>query len=327
MPQGLPNSNATNRDGGSGLERSAKQPSCITTRSSAAHLGLATRGRAELEAEVDLLKPVARTSERGDHDRLARLLAVERLEEVRLALDLHPVQPGDDVSDFQPTVSPDRAPQAGLLCGRAWWGLEDQDALGDTELASLLCLQERDPDRRSDHLATLDEAFDHLRHGVARDCEADAGRRSRGREDGGVHADQAPAAIEQRAARVSRVDRSVGLDHVGDGAARWRRCLTSEPRDHAGRERVIEPERVSDSQRNLPDLDLGGFPDSDWAKRTHGCFDFEHGNVFVGVDACKFCFVCCGLSVAVQKPDLSRVRAADDVKVGNNVALGVPHEA
>eukprot|EP00961_Rhodomonas_salina_P252833 3417469-Rhodomonas_salina.1 len=70
MPQGLPNSNATNRDGGSGLERSAKQPSCITTRSSAAHLGLATRGRAELEAEVDLLKPVARTSERGDHDRL-----------------------------------------------------------------------------------------------------------------------------------------------------------------------------------------------------------------------------------------------------------------
>ena len=46
--------------------------------------------------------------------------------------------------------------------------------------------------------------------------EADAGVRARRAVDRRVDADEAARAVEQRAARVARVDRRVGLDHVGD---------------------------------------------------------------------------------------------------------------
>ena len=52
---------------------------------------------------------------------------------------------------------------------------------------------------------------------VDRDREADA---LGGMNDGRVHADHPALRIEQRAAAIARVERSVGLDHVVDQVAR-----------------------------------------------------------------------------------------------------------
>ena len=73
--------------------------------------------------------------------------------------------------------------------------------------------------------------------------------------------DHPPAAVRERAARVARVERGVGLDHVVDdaaGAPRARRQRAAERRDDAGGDRAAEPVRVADRDDELADAQALG---------------------------------------------------------------------
>mmetsp|Transcript_8928 Transcript_8928/g.17474 ORF Transcript_8928/g.17474 Transcript_8928/m.17474 type:complete len:256 (-) Transcript_8928:301-1068(-) len=242
-------------------------------------------GCPELDFEFLPHKAVVAVPQRRHNHRLSRLLALEGPEEVHLAPDLAPVQARDDVTRLYAPERPHRSPEAGLVGWGAGGGVEDEDALRDAELPRLLCLQERDAENRPRHLAALDDLLHDLRDSVARDRKPDAGRRSAGREDGGVHPDESSAAVQERAAGVSGVDSGVGLDHVADRAAGRRRRLTSEPRDHPGGERVVQSEWVADGECNLTNLHVCRLSDCDGTQCVLGSFDLQHSNVFVRVDS------------------------------------------
>ena len=79
-------------------------------------------------------------------------------------------------------------------------------------------------DRAAPHLAVLHQIVDDALREIARHGEADPLIAAALAEDAGVDADQLAARVDQRAARVARVDRRVGLDEVlvvGE-ARRWR---------------------------------------------------------------------------------------------------------
>src|SRR5207248_10256889 len=88
------------------------------------------------------------------------------------------------------------------------------------------------------------------------DGEADAGRRARGADDGRVDADEPAAAIQERSARVARIDGRVGLDHAFQLAAVVAFDLPAQGADDAARERVIQAERIADGEDLLADQKL-----------------------------------------------------------------------
>src|SRR6516162_5449093 len=81
---------------------------------------------------------------------------------------------------------------------------------------------------------------DQLRHEpvdlVHGNGEADTSRRAGRTDDRRVDADEPAGAVEQRAARVSRVDRSTGLDDAADRPAARRLDLPIQGADDAGRQ-------------------------------------------------------------------------------------------
>ena len=90
------------------------------------------------------------------------------------------------------------------------------------------------------------------------EAEPDAG-------DGGVDPDDAARAVGERAARVARVERGVGLDHVLDDPRRRAgpgRQRAAERRDDTGRDRPGEAVRVPDRDDELADLERSASPSS-----------------------------------------------------------------
>lgn len=77
---------------------------------------------------------------------------------------------------------------------------------------------------RTAYLPVPDDGLNDGPERVNGDGKADACRGPRGRVDGRVHANQTTRTVQQRAARVARVNGRVRLDHVADGAAcaRWK---------------------------------------------------------------------------------------------------------
>ena len=93
---------------------------------------------------------------------------------------------------------------------------------------------------------------DHHLHHVGGNGEADALRAARAREDRGVDADEPPAEIDQRAARIAGIDGGVGLDEelvVGDAdlGARHRR-------DDAVGDGLADREGIADGEHHVADL-------------------------------------------------------------------------
>ena len=76
-----------------------------------------------------------------------------------------------------------------------------------------------------------------------------------GRRDLRVDADHVAAVVEQRAARVARVDRRVGLDHLVDREAVRRLDRAPEAGDDPLGGGAVEPERVADRDDEVADLD------------------------------------------------------------------------
>ena len=170
-----------------------------------------------------------------------------------------------------------------------------------------------------------------MRAGVASSRWADSSshrlRRSSGLRcragAGVVVADQAPGRVEQRAARVARVDRGVGLDHAADLALVDRADLAVERADDAGGQRLVEPEGIADRVDLLADLQVAAEADRQGLELVARRADAQHGEVAVGKRAHQF-----GLPLRlVGERDARAARSLDDVEIGDDVPAVVPDEA
>ena len=98
------------------------------------------------------------------------------------------------------------------------------------------------------HLAVGEELSDDPFRRVDGGGEADG---LRAWNDGGVHAYDAGAAVEQRPARIARVQRRVGLNDVVDQPPGGRPQRTAQRRYHARGDAVRIAQRVADGNRDL----------------------------------------------------------------------------
>jgi hypothetical protein len=172
-------------------------------------------------------------------------------------------------------------------------------------------------------MAARDELGDHAVHGVDRHRETDAGTRAGRAVDSRIDADEPAGAVEQRTARVSRVDRGIGLDQVPVHAAALVVERPIERGDDAGGQAPVETERIADGEHLLADAQVVARADRHRFERLAGRADEQHGDVMSLARTHQR-----GRIVpAVRELDRGLGRAGDDVHVRDDVPLLVPHEA
>mmetsp|Transcript_10703 Transcript_10703/g.43300 ORF Transcript_10703/g.43300 Transcript_10703/m.43300 type:complete len:494 (+) Transcript_10703:435-1916(+) len=260
---------------------------------------------------------------------------LDEVQEVFDGLDLFVIDVRDEVAqDERAVAAAHAADEPGVGARRARRGVHDEDAverLADArgEAAHDLVVGDGDADRGPQDAAEADDLVDDAADRVDGDREADAGRGARGREDGRVDADEAAVAVEQRAARVARVDRRVGLHAALDGSPTDALDLAADGRDDARGQRVIQAERIADGVHVLPDEELRRRADLDGSQHRPGRRDLEDRNVFLGLGPHEHGVVRRHRRfVARAEPrDRGFLRLVDDVEVRHDVALAVPHEA
>src|SRR3989475_6138756 len=154
------------------------------------------------------------------------------------------------------------------------------------------------------------------------DGETDARRGTTRAEDRGVDADHSAARVEERPARAAGVDRGVGLDDVAEPAAIRRPELAPERAHDADGERVVEPERVADGEDALADEERARHARRERHELLLWRLDPEDREVLLGSDADDL-----RLPVGlVGERHGEGVAVLDDVEVGHDVALTVPHD-
>ena len=133
-----------------------------------------------------------------------------------------------------------------------------------------------------------------------------------------------PEASMQCAAGVPGVDRGVGLDHVRDREPVGGRDLALKRRDDARGHGPVEPEGVADRDDRVADVELGRLAEGERLERVGGGVDLQDGDVGRVVLADELGLV--ALLVVAQR-DLDLLGAVDHVRVGDQMALVVDHEA
>ena len=113
------------------------------------------------------------------------------------------------------------------------------------------------------------------------DGEADADIAAGAREDRAVDADDLARHVDERAARVARVDGGVGLEEVVEGALADRAPLGA---DDARRHRLLEAEGRADGQHPVADLDLVGVAEGGRGEGA-AALEPQHGEIGALVDA------------------------------------------
>jgi len=212
------------------------------------------------------------------------------------------------------------ARDAGGLGGALGIELGRHHAAADAEVLRQLRGQVLDDeaDPGVPHLAVGDQVLHHAPRAIDGDGEADALRLP---VDGGVDADQLALDVEQRAARVPGVDRSVGLDEVGVSPV----LVVQRAADrahHAGGHRVREAEGVADRDHGLADHEIGRGPEGD-VRQVAARLDAHDRDVGVGVRSHQR-----GVELAlVGERHVDAARALDHVHVGHDGAVGRDDDA
>src|SRR6478609_11223949 len=196
-PLGQPTPRRHRAPGGWGAARCVEQPS-----RSAVALALA-------QGEFGRLRPAVALV--GQRDLVARLVGPDLTDQRRAALDRSVVELGDHVAGLQPRLGRGTVRGDGRGAARA--------LVRDGRAAGLLLHRHRRADHRVDGLARLDQLLGDVLGLVDRDGEAEADRTGLGLADaaaaggldGGVDADDRTTRVQERPARVARVDRGVGL--------------------------------------------------------------------------------------------------------------------
>jgi hypothetical protein len=116
-------------------------------------------------------------------------------------------------------------------------------------------------------------------HHIGRNGKADADRAARFGVDRRVDTDERALHVDQRAARIARIDRRVGLDEeavVGDADMRAR-----QRRDDPLRHRLADAERIADRQHEIADFERIGIAELQRRERGAAVLDLQHGEVAV----------------------------------------------
>src|ERR1035437_1637331 len=132
------------------------------------------------------------------------------------------------------------------------------------------------------HLTVVDDLVHHIARHTNRDGKTDAliAFRSMG-QDGGAEADPVAAVIDQRAARVARVDRRIGLNKgfvVFDA-----QIVAAGSADDAHGDGLADAERIADGQHVVAHLHLIGIANGDGLQGAS--VHLEYGNVGLRIGA------------------------------------------
>ncbi|AEK60364.1 hypothetical protein CFU_0527 [Collimonas fungivorans Ter331] len=226
----------------------------------------------------------------------------------RLAFDRH-----QDVARFQ----------AGLV-GRAVLDHAGDDGAGAAVQAEALGQFGRDvlrfdADITAHHVAGIDDRFHHGLGGRHRHGETDPERTAGARIDRGVDADQVAVGVDQGAAGIAGVDRSIGLDEVlelvdAEMAATQRR---NDPHGH----RLADPERIADRQHDVADAGLVSAAQRH--RRQVRQLDLDHGQVGFRIGADYL-----GSSgAAVGQRHFDFVGGFHHMVIGQDITLGADDDA
>ena len=149
--------------------------------------------------------------------------------------DFFSVDGGDDIAQAQSPVGIASGRLNARLRRRASSCNIDDQYAGDTESLRDLLVGDLNAHSRPGNLSAADQFRNDSIHRIDGNGKADSGRRPRGAVNRGVDADQSAGAIEQRSARVSRIDRRIGLNHALNRPARDRFDLAIERADDTRR--------------------------------------------------------------------------------------------
>ena len=169
--------------------------------------------------------------------------------------------------------------------------------------------------------SVLDELRHDPTHGINGDREANARADRRG--NCRIDPDHAPSTVEQGAARISRIDRRVGLNDPLNRTLGHRQDFPPQSTDDSGRQRMVESERVADGQYLLPDLKIGRFSHQDRREAVFGGLDFQHHQVFIGghADQGRVPFR------PIRQHDFGGPGIFEHMVISHHVALFVPDES
>ena len=279
--------------------------------------------------------PLVAAAKQGELERVARLLRIDRGDHVVHAGDRRAVDGGDHVAAGADPLAGDRDLGVARLdpgLGRGAVGDDglDQGAAVLVEVEHIGDLRRQvgaaDADERVLDLARGDQLLGDLLGGVDRDREADADVAARLTGlDLRVDPDHLALGVDQRTARVAGVDRRVGLDRVLDREPVRGVDLALDRGDDPRGGRAVEPERVADRDHGIADLDPGRGAELERLQLLGAGIDLEHGDVGRGIGADDLGVE--GLAVLAADPDGDLIGALDDVGVGEDVAVGIDHEA
>ena len=209
--------------------------------------------------------------------------------------------------------------ELGLLAGGAFVDAGDQDAVLGVDVRALAeILQGLEPEARpgAGHLPVLQDALDHVPHDRRGDREAQVVGAPHA---AGVDADNAAADVDERPARVARVDGGVGLDPEVVG----RQVEVALDRgDDAAGDRALEAVGCPHGHDELADLEGVGVPELRDRQGSLGLalgqVQLDHGEVGLGVEADDL-----GADLLLVGEDAADLGGLlGDVVVGDHVALG-----
>jgi hypothetical protein len=164
------------------------------------------------------------------------------------------------------------------------------------------------------HLAILDDLLQHVAGDRYRDREADADRAAGLREDHAVDADQVAGRIDERAAGVPEIDRSIGLDEVLEAV--YAEVVAPECADDSGRHRVAKAERIAYREHGVADAHAVDCAERDRREIVPVCL--QHSDVGFGIGAADMRRD----PSPVVKHELDVVGPLDDVIIGQDEAVG-----
>src|SRR5215213_4228559 len=208
-----------------------------------------------------------------------------------------------------------RLPFEGPRPQAAPWTLKPH-RLGDLVADALKAGAEPGPAHRAVPAAGgVHHSLDH----AGRDREPDAMAAARLREYGGVDADQAARHVDERTARVARIDGRVGLDE--ELIIRHANLRAGERRHDALRHRLADAERVADREHEIADLERLRITELDRG-RALGAFHSQNRKVGARVAQHDL-----GLELPpVREGDLHLGHVLDDVVVRHHEARAVHHD-
>ena len=152
----------------------------------------------------------------------------------------------------------------------------------------------------------------HEFRGVTCDRETDSLCRP---DHGGVHPNNFTRRINERSARIARVQGGISLDDIVDQAARLRMHGASERADHARCDARLKAERIPDGNYNLPDAQVFRVGQSDVGQVWR--IDANDREIGIGIISDQLSVVFA--SILQIHPDLGR--AVHDVPVGQNESV------